>query len=305
MLRSFPIEKEYSRCITELNDAGILELLPSSKSKGVIGIDAEEYPVPSLEETEDLFVKNEELIARKAPQGFDRLELTPMAMSTSLLIEIMNAAILRHAEEDRIFQTRRSPSDPLIPVYVNNEKQVWIWDTLRQALDSDDLVYFPQKYSIDHLGQTKMEAVNNGRICGIPGWSVGLVEDIPILPRQGQGIRIGGREQLEIGSSPREYLDILHTEPYQGETGRTLEDIITRFLTHLVSADEVSNDVNDDNASWCLGQYLRVSYAELVPTGRWIRDVGRVRLDMHRTGNKQCTKSWGVSTVVRLPRPLI
>jgi hypothetical protein len=82
----------------------------------------------------------------------------------------------------------------------------------------------------------------------------------------------------------------------------SLEDFITKFLTHLETTNEASNDVNDNNALWCLGQYLKITYAALVPTGRWIRDVGRVRLDMHRTNNKLCTKSWGVSSTVRLLR---
>jgi hypothetical protein len=60
--------------------------------------------------------------------------------------------------------------------------------------------------------------------------------------------------------------------------------------------------VKREYARRCLGQYTKISYAEVVPTGRWHRDVGRVRLDMHRTGNKHCKKSWGVSTTVRLMR---
>src|SRR5260370_35492600 len=67
---------------------------------------------------------------------------------------------------------------PFIPVRVNTEKQVWIWDTLRQALDTDELVYFPQDYASNHRGQTKLEVVNNGRICAVPGWSGGLVESL-------------------------------------------------------------------------------------------------------------------------------
>jgi len=43
----------------------------------------------------------------------------------------------------------------------------------------------------------------------------------------------------------------------------------------------ISNDLNESNTLWCLGQYLKVTYAELVPTGRWHRDVGRARLDAH------------------------
>ena len=299
----FPVEREYARCVTALNQAGILTLLPKSESLGVIGIDGNEYPIPTQEQVVELFAYNRELVGRKVPQGFDCLELTPMAMPIPLLIDRMKAAILKHAAEGKIYQTRRSASDPLIPVRVNTEKHVWIWETLRQALDADEFVYFPVEYSSNHRGQTKLEVVNNGRICAVAGWSVGLVESSPIMPAQGQAKTLGGRRQLEIGSSPREYLRTLHTKACEGETGQTLEDFIIKFLTHLETTNEVSNDVNDNNALWCLGQYLKVPYAELVPTGRWIRNVGRARLDMHRTGNKLCTKSWGVSTTVRLHRP--
>ena len=75
---------------------------------------------------------------------------------------------------------------------------------------------------------------------------------------------------------------------------------MTMFLTRLDTTHEVSNDVADNNALWCLAHYVKIPYAECVPTGRWHRSVGRMRLDMHRTNNKQCTKSWGGSTVVRL-----
>ncbi|MCJ7752190.1 MAG: hypothetical protein MUQ65_14080, partial [Armatimonadetes bacterium] len=166
--------------------------------------------------------------------------------------------------------------------------------------------YFPQEYSSNHRGRTKPEIVNDGRICAVPGWSVGLIESLPIIPRQGRGRTLAGRRQLEIGASPREYLQTLHTQAYQGETGTTLEDFVTRFLTHLETTNEISNDRYDDNALWFLGQY--VTYvprlkSDLVPTGWWHRPFGRLRLDAHRPGNKLCTSSWGASTVVRLPAP--
>ena len=303
IVSQFPVEGEYARCVTALNGTGILTLLPRSESIGVIGTDGKEYPIPTQGQVVELFEHNRELVCRKATQGFDHLELTPMATPTPFLIDQMNAALQKHAAAGTIFQTRPSPSDPLIPVRVNAKKQVWIWETLRQVLDTDEFVYFPQEYSSDHRGMTKSKVLNDGNICAVPGWSVGLVESILIMPQQGQGMTLGGRRQLEIGQSPREYLQALQEQQYLGETGRTLEDFITKFLTHLETTDEVSNDVRDDNALWCLGQYLKVPYAELVPTGRWHRDVGRVRLDAHRTGNKQCTKSWGVSTMVRLLRP--
>jgi len=299
----FPVEREYARCVTTLNRTGILTLLPKSESIGVIGIDGKEYPIPTQEQVVELFDHNRELVSRKVPQGFDRLELTPMAMPTPILIDRMKAAILKHAAEGKIYQTRRSLSDPLISVRVNTEKHVWIWDTLRQALDTDEIVYFPQEYSNNHRGQTKLEVVNNGRICAVPGWSVGLVESLPIMPQQDRGKTLGSRRQLETGSSPRDYLRTVQTQAYQGETGKTLEDFITKFLTHLETTNEVSNDRYDNNALWCLGQYVKVKYAHLVPTGWWHRDFGRVRLDMHRTGNRLCTKSWGGSSTVRLLKP--
>jgi len=298
----FPVEREYYRCITALNRTGILTLFTKSESFGVIGIDGKKYPIPTKEQVLELFAHNRELVNKKVPQGFDRLELTPMAMPTSFLVERMKATILKHAEEGNIYQTRRSPPEPLISVRVNTKEPVWIWDTLRWALDTDELVYFPQEYSSNHRGQTKLEVVKSGSICAVPGWSVGLVESLPIMPQQGRGHTLGGRRQLEIGYSPREYLQTLKTEAYQEETGKTLEDFITKFITHLETTNEVSNDVIDNNALWCLGQYMKVTYAELVPTGRWFRDVGRVRLDMHRTGNKLCTRSWGGSSTVRLPK---
>ncbi|MDP4292606.1 MAG: hypothetical protein Q8908_16115, partial [Bacteroidota bacterium] len=162
------------------------------------------------------------------------------------------------------------------------------------------LIYFPQEYSNNHRGQTKQEAIHNGDICAVPGWSVGLVERSPFIPLPGQGLTLGNRKQLEIGSSPREYLQTLRSEAYHGETGKTIEDFITSFLTNLETNNEVSNDVHDKNALWCLGQYLEIPYAELVPTARWFRGVGRIRLDLHRTGNKLCTSRWGASTIIRL-----
>jgi hypothetical protein len=125
------------------------------------------------------------------------------------------------------------------------------------------------------------------------------------MPQQGEGKTLGGRKQLEISSSPRDYLRTLQMPAYQGETGKTLEDFITKFLTYLETTNEVSNDRYDDNALWLLGQYVtyvKKVKSDLVPTGWWFRPFGRVRLDAHRPGNRLCTRSWGGSTTVRLSK---
>jgi hypothetical protein len=304
--RLFPVEKEYTRCIKSLNLTGILTVLPKSGMNGVIGIDGKEYPVPTLGQVLAIFSHSKDFAIKKIHQGFKFLELTPMAIPISLLIDLTKAAIFKHASEGTIFQTRLSPSDNKIRVRVNSEKIVWVWDTLKQIIEKNELVYFPKEYSDNHQGQTKLEVINNENICAVPGWSVGLVENLPIMPQPEKGKILGGRKQLEIGSSPREYLRILQAKAYQGETGKTIEDFITEFLIRLETTNEVSNDRNDNNALWLLGQYVKyVKHikSDLVPTGWWHRYFGRIRLDAHRPGNRLCTKSWGGSSTVRLLKP--
>lgn len=262
--------------------------------------------MPTREQVVVIFAHNRELVCRKVLQGFDRLELIPMAMPAFLLADLVKAAIIRHAAEGKIYQTRYSADDLPVPARVSNEKQVWIWDTLLQALDTDELVYFPREFSANHQGQTKTEVIGNGTVCAVPGWSVGLVESRPILRQQGQGKTLGGRRQLETGCSPRDYLRTIQTKTYEGETGKTLEDFLTEFLIRLETTNEVSNDRHDNNALWLLGQYVKYVKrvrSDLVPTGWWHRDFGRVRLDAHRPGNRLCTGNWGGSTMVRLRRP--
>ncbi|MBI9047172.1 MAG: hypothetical protein JEZ06_21980 [Anaerolineaceae bacterium] len=301
----FPVKKEYTRCVRAIKRANMLSNLSKPKTIGVIGIDGEEYPIPSLKQVTLLFDQNRELVRKKMSQGFDRLELTPLAIQEPLLISQLKTAILKQGAQGTIHQTRKSPSDPLIPLRVNSEKQVWVWETLLQVIDAEELVFFPQEYSSNHMGQTKLEIINNGNICAVPGWSIGLVENLRVMPEKGEGITLGGRKQLEIGLSPREYLELLQTPAYIGETGKTLEDFITKFLTHLVTTTEVCHDRNDNNALWFLGLYVKYRddlKSDFVPTGWWHREYGRVRLDAHRPDNKLCTKSWGGASVVRLPK---
>jgi len=295
------IETEYFRCISELNQARIISYLPNSSASGIIGIDENEYPVPTMEQVQKLFTVNQELVNKKAKQGFDTLQLTPVAISTLHLIDLLKDAILKHQKSGQIFQTSHDLINALKPIRVNKEKQVWIWETLKQAIETGELVYFPQAYSsINHGGLTKSETIINSNICAVPGWSLAIIENLSNKPILDESKIIGGRKQLETEQSPFEYLQNLKSEDYQGETGLILEDFLTKFLIRLETTNEVSNEVEDNNALWLLGHYLKISYADVVPTGRWIRSVGRLRLDMHRTKNKKCTESWGASTAVRL-----
>ncbi|RDE17413.1 MAG: hypothetical protein C4K49_02970 [Candidatus Thorarchaeota archaeon] len=287
--RLFPLEKEYARIITALDGTGILTLLPQSESLGVIGIDGKEYPVPTQEQVQEEFARNKELVDRKMRQGFTQLQLTPIAMPTPQLIDRVKAVVLEHAAAGRIIQTKQNRTDADTPVRVRTDEPIWIWTILRQTVDTPNLVYFPQVYTKrDHRGLTKEEVMQSIRLCAVPGWSVGLIEPIPIMPQQGQGKVKGGRKQLEAFSTPRDYLRTLSTPTYQGETGWTPEDFLTHFVTQLETTNQVSHDRYDNNAMWMLGTYMpdSVPYAELVPTGYWARPTARMYLSAHRTGNR-------------------
>ena len=298
----FPLERAYARIMTALSRTGILTPLPRSRVLGVIGIDGKEYPGPTLEQTRQVFLRNEELVDRKSRQGFTQLQLTPMAMPTSELIDRARTALLEHAAAGTIFQTKRDPADADVPVGVNIRDPIWVWDRVRPALYSGDLVYFPRVYTPhDHRGSTKEEVMRNPRLCALPGWSVGLIEPMPFTPRLGQGQMIGGRKQLEEYATPRDYLRTLSTPPYEGETGWTPEDFLTHFVTQLETIHQVSHDRHDGNILWLLGAYLpdAVPYAELVPAFYWDSDAGRrLRLSTHRTGNR--FRGCAARSVVRL-----
>lgn len=51
----------------------------------------------------------------------------------------MQAVIRKHSAEGKIVQARRSASETHTSVRVHKEKQVWVWDGLRQAIDTDEL----------------------------------------------------------------------------------------------------------------------------------------------------------------------
>jgi hypothetical protein len=295
-------EKEYARTITALNRSGILTLLPRSEGLGVIGIDGKEYPVPAQKQLQEVFTHNAELVDRKMRQGFTQLQLTPIAMPTLQLIDRVISAVLKHATAGNIIQTKHSPTDADIPVRVNPGKPLWIWDMVLQVMDTPHLIYFPQAYTDrDHQGLTKEEVIQETSLCAVPGWSVGLVEPIPIMPQQGKSKIIGGRRQLEACSAPNDYLRTLTTPTYQGETGWTPEDFLTNFATQLETTNQVSHDRYDANALWLLGSYipyLGIGLGRLVPVGYWARVRKGMDISAHRSGNRLI--GWVARSMVRL-----
>lgn len=294
----FSLEGEYARAVTALGRAGILKILHRSGDFGVIGIKGEVYPVPTHEELRRVFSRNRELVNKKLRQGFTQLQLTPIGMPVPRLIERVKAAIAEHAAAGSVMQTKVNQGDAPVMARVS-DKPLWSWETVLKAMDSPEMVYFPRSYSKgDHQGLSKEEVVKSQSLCAAPGWSVGLVEPIPIMPKRGHGRTIGMRRQLEAGATPREYLQSLSGEAYEGETGWTPEDFLTHFVIQLDAFDQVSHDRYDGNALWLLGAFMPNKYSGIVPVGYWSRALGRVDLSAHRSGNR--LREWVGRSMVRL-----
>ncbi len=76
----FSVTKEYARCVRALENTGVVAPLPKSEKLGVVGIDGNEYPMPTEEQVRTLLEDNKELVDLKMHQGFTRLQLTPLAV---------------------------------------------------------------------------------------------------------------------------------------------------------------------------------------------------------------------------------
>jgi hypothetical protein len=291
------LESEYRQSLVALNRVGIVSILPESEKLGVIGVDGKEYPAPTWAEVQEVVESNLELIEQKQAQGFTKLQLTPLAVPISILIDRAEKAILKHSQDGKIFQTKIDPNSAEVVARVDTDEPVWAWDTVREAIKTDDIVYFPSQFGSDHKGKSKDQITKDQRICSVPGWSIGLIEDTNALPRQGSGKTVGGRKQLENNQPPHDYLKNLQTPPqYQGESGWTYEDFLTDFLVNLEQTNRVSHEWFESSALWMVGSYL--PGLARVPDGGWDRGRGQLNVDADGPGHRN--KRWSVRSTVRL-----
>lgn len=294
--RSPILESEYRQSLVALNRIGILSILPGSEKLGVIGVDGKEYPAPTWAEVQEVVESNRELVEQKQAQGFTKLQLTPLAVPLPILIDRAEKVILRHSQDGKIFQTKTDPNSAEVVARVDSDEPVWVWDTVREAIKTDDIVYFPSQFGSDHKGKSKDQITRDQRICFVPGWSIGLIEDTNTLPYQGSGKTVGGRKQLENNQTPLDYLKNFQTSQYQGESGWTYEDFLTDFLVNLEQTNQVSHEWSESSALWMVGAYLPGSAD--VPAGYWTRGFGQLNVDADVPDAR--SEYWGVRSTVRL-----
>lgn len=289
------IREQYERQMSMLARLDLLQPLDAG-GLGVKGMDGQEYPLPSYEDVTRRMVEQREMLTTKVEQGFTKLLLVPFGMPLDRLIATYRAALQKHFDDGKLFYTKQNPDDPqeaLEPIpELHADGPLWVWDPYKDADTNGTLVYDPKKFSSTHGGKTKAELLADGQ----HGFTIQLVEDLPNIPRQGQGTTHGRpgqeRAQLDTGGtsiqhyiapgkripSPQEYLQALQQDPqYQHEHGMTPEEQILYALTHLEETNQVvDNYQGHGSVSYQLGAYFPASGR--VPHAYWNRGGRRAEL---------------------------
>ena len=300
--------QQYGKQKEILENAGILTRF-SNGEKGIVGIDGKAYVLPSFEEVQNRANNVREMLETKIAQGFSKLLLTPFGMSLNVLHEKVSDVILKHSNEGKFFATKKNSNDPnekLIPLELNTSQPFWTWDKYKNADTNGTLVYEFSEFSKNgstsltagHNGKTKQEILDTPSAGVNTGWHISFIEDIPNLPMEKEGKKIGERKQHEANKSPVDYLTLLQTEQsYTNEKGITPEDWAIYFLSSLEETDQIIDDYEGSgNVSWNLGGYFPENSG--VPTACFVRSVGQVRAGW--LGDRYFGPVYCARTVVRI-----
>ena len=296
--------EEYDRQYRILNKLGLLDILPESNEMGIIGIDNQEYPIPSKETIEQEIKRNREVYETKLSQGFTEIQLTPFAIPLDNLISTLEQRIKEHHKQGKLLATKESPSDKDEPLDLDTNQPVYVWDEWKGSDIDGSGVYHPTSFDqTKHNGYTKAEVLKAKEGLPLAGWNVLMVEPNKNIPRQGKGKTIGKRKQIETNQTPREYLKQLQTNPeYANEQGMTNEDWLTMFITHL----EKTNQVIDDYSGKGSANFLAGSYkpsSDFLGYGNWNRDNRQAFLYRGNPGNR--VSSTGLRSAVGIGQELV
>ena len=275
------LREQYLAQVKVLYKSGILENFAVDPEQGrytpemgIIGIDGQEYILPSYEDILKRLKDPEKrkLIETKADQGFTKLQLVPFAMPLTVLIQCYKEVLLKTHKESGIKAT-----DGMM-LELDTDNPLSVWEDLVQCDNPDTPPNKQMEYGVITYdaptkeargGQYKSELLQNPD----NAWHITLIEDSPNLPAENQGQIIAGRKQIEANKTSKDYLKLLQTqEQYQGETGQTPEEALTTWLNYLQEKKIVIDDYQGQGkANWLVGQYL----SGYVPYFVWDRDYRR------------------------------
>ena len=293
---SLEVTKQYESQIRTLDRLGLLQILPESGRYGILDISGVERPLPEREDIKQEMLKKRDFYCKKWEQGFTKLQITPFGLPLSTLIERAKQTILKRHAAGVLFQTKKNQDDlseALVPVDLDPNNPIYVWEGLDGADEKETLVYDPKQFTSEgHGGRTKKQILNEQETGPFSGFLVSFYEPSVNIPRQGKGQTVGGRKQLETNQTPKEYLkqregDVM----YQGEAGERPEEWLTRMMTHLAETDQIIDDwQGNGSANFLIGSWVPASGG--VPCAYFNRDNRRAYLagddPESRSGSSGC-----------------
>jgi hypothetical protein len=259
------IMAQYEGLVGVFTKTDVLHRLESGEM-GIVGIDGNEYPIPTVEDVLSQIREKAEVLGPKMEQGFRKLLVVPFGMKIDDLANKYGQVLLEHHQNGTLFATKDEESECDSPLELDTSKPVWLSNIYGNADVSGELIYYPKEFSASSNGTTKGELLEAQGA----GWKILLVEDLPNLPAQNFGKMVGSRLQLEANKTPTHYLELLNSDPmYENEIGMTPEDWLTYALLHLEETNQVIDDLDGDGkAAYLPGAYFNMDY---VPLAFWAR----------------------------------
>lgn len=249
------LEPQYEQAAVALNTAGVLEILPHSTELGVIGIDENEYPLPTKDTIITEVRQHPDIYLEKLKAGYGRILPAPTwAVPVDALARILSQRILAHHNEKKLFTHDAQKGS--VPLALDTRQPVWTWDGWESDNLNETMVYYPQQFNQQqHGGKTKRELLIQSHKTAFPGWNMLFLPKIISIPQQWKDDK--RTNNLKVGKSANEYLNALRTQKaYQHESGMTLEDWMTLFFVELETTNHVIDDyAGTGKACWLLGAY--------------------------------------------------
>ena len=219
---------------------------------------------PSYETQRARMLEHPELLA-KMNRGFVRLQPVPIGAPLSGYLTAVEDGLRQYAKEKRLRAT-----DGTV-LQLDDNQPMRKWDAYNGADIDGSLVYEPVQLTTEgHGGKTKTQLIaERGPM------QVLLTENLRDIPREGKGVTIGGRPQIEAGKTANRYLQMAGKGPYELESPYALETELAHVLTHLhETGGEVLDDYRSGSGAYCPGTWLPAH--GLVPFVCFFRDVGQL-----------------------------
>ena len=268
------IEKGYTSQIKSLQEINFLET--KDNKLGLTAIDNNFYEVPTEEAIKNHFLSIPN-IKQKIDQGFTRLLIVPFGSSLDSLREKTSNLILKHKKENNLLAEDGSNLE------LNEEEPLYAFNDYINADKSGELLYFLERVGAENdYGKTKKDILfESSSASPFPGYTILLIQENLSIPREGKGMVQAGRDQLEAGKSPDDYVDLLKANPvYSEERGMTPEDWLTLFATNLNQKNKVINRaaLATDSSIYLFGCCFRQTAD--VPYVGWYSDGRQASMDV-------------------------